>query len=94
MEFSIYWIDGDELVEGVTHSKYLGRPLDQSNKDSPEILQNTWKAQKVWVQIGKALRREREDTHVLVMFNWEVLQADLLLGSEPWAMSEEMMILR
>ena len=28
MEFSLYWQEGNEVVEGVVNFKYLGRTLD------------------------------------------------------------------
>ena len=49
MDFSLYGIEVDELVEGVTQFKYLGIPLDQSDNDCPDILRYIRRAHKVWV---------------------------------------------
>ena len=37
MEFILYGREGDALVEGVSNFKYLGRPLDQTDDDCPEV---------------------------------------------------------
>ena len=81
MEFSIFGREGYELVEGVTQFKYLGRPLDQSDNGWPKILRNTRRLRKFWGQLGKILLREGgEDTHVLAIFYWVVVQAVLFFG--------------
>ena len=81
MEFSIFGREGYELVEGVTQFKYLGRPLDQSDNGWPKILRNTRRLRKFWGQMGKILLWEGEDTHVLAIFYWVVVQAVLLFRS-------------
>ena len=45
------------LVEGVENFKYLRRPLDQTDDNWPEIIQNIKQARKVWGRLGKLLRR-------------------------------------
>ena len=50
--------DEAECIERVENFKYLGRMLDQSDNDWPEVRQNVGKACQVWSRIGKLLRRE------------------------------------
>ena len=57
MDFILYGRGGDELVEGVTQLKYLGRPLDQYDNTWPEIHWNIRRAWKVWGRLGKILRQ-------------------------------------
>ena len=41
--------------------KYLGRTLERSDKDCPEVRWNIRKARYIWRCLGKLLRQERED---------------------------------
>ena len=56
--------DGAEIVEGVELFKYLGRPLDRSDDNWPEVLRSIRKARQVWGHIGKLLGREGADLYV------------------------------
>ena len=40
MELILYWEEGGGLVERVEEFKYMGRPLDQTDDDWPEVWQN------------------------------------------------------
>ena len=55
MEFILYGREGDTMMEGVTQFKYLGRPLDKTHDDQPEVWRNTKWARKVWGILGKIL---------------------------------------
>ena len=70
--------------------KYLGRLLDRSDDDYPEVLRNTWKARQVWGRIGKFLRREGAYPAVSEKFYHAVLQAVLLFGAERWLLLSPM----
>ena len=50
--------DEAECIERVENFKYLGRMLDQSENDWPEVCRNVGKAIRVWSRLGKMLRRE------------------------------------
>ena len=67
-EVSLYGIDVDELLEGVTQFKFMGIPLDQSDDYWTAILQNIRRSQKVWVRLEKILQQKGADTHVSEMF--------------------------
>ena len=44
MEFSLYWQEGNEVVEGVVNFKYLVIILDQMDDDWPTVRQNIMRA--------------------------------------------------
>ena len=46
-----------EFIEGVEVFKYLGRLLDRSDNNWPEVLQNIRKAIQVWGRLGELLLR-------------------------------------
>ena len=46
-----------ERIGGVEVFKYLGRLLDRSGDDWPEVLRNIRKAIQVWGRLGKLLLR-------------------------------------
>ena len=81
MDFSLYGIEEDDLVEGVTQFKYLGIPLDQSDNKRHSIFRNISRAQKVWGRMGNILRLEGADTLVLAVLYWVVVQAVLFFGT-------------
>ena len=56
MDFSLYEREVDDLVEGLTQSKYLVITLDQYDDDWPVIQYNIRRAQKFWVQLLNILR--------------------------------------
>ena len=47
-----------ECIDGVEVFKYLGRMLDRSDENCPELLRNIQKAHQVWERIRKFLQRE------------------------------------
>ena len=80
MELSIYGKEGYEMVEGVTHLKYMGIPLDQSDNNWPLIHWKIRRLRNIWGRLVKILRGEEIDTHVSENFYRVLLQAVLLLG--------------
>ena len=61
--------------------KYLGRMLDQSYGNWPEVLRNIRKVHQVWGRIGKLLRREGVEPSVSETFYHAVGQEVLLFGA-------------
>ena len=57
MEFSLYGIEGRNLLEGVSNFKYLGWTLDQVDDNWPAVRRNVKQAQRVWGRLRKILRR-------------------------------------
>ena len=66
--------------------KYLGRMMDRSDDNWPEVLQNIRKARQVWGWLGKMLQREGAEPNVSEKFYCVVIQAVLLFGAETWVM--------
>ena len=62
--------------------KYLGRTLDQTDDNWPDILRKINRDKKFLGIMGKIMRREGEDTQVLSIFYRVVVQVVLLFGSE------------
>ena len=56
MEFILYGKEIDALVEVVAQFKCLGRTMEKSDDDFPEILQNISRMLKVWVRLINILR--------------------------------------
>ena len=50
--------EGEETIEGVALFKYLGRTMEQSDDDWPEVRRKIRKERKVWGRLGVVLRRE------------------------------------
>ena len=71
-----------ERIEGLEVFKYLGRLLDRSVDDWPEVLRNIRKARQVWGRLGKLLLREGGEPEVSEKFYRAVLQAVILFGAE------------
>ena len=57
-KFSLIGEEDAERIEGVEVFKYLGRMLDRSDENCPELLRNIQKAHQVWERIRKFLQRE------------------------------------
>ena len=53
--------------------KYLGRLLERSENDWPEVIQNIRKAWQVWGRLGKILQREGSDPAISEIFYREVI---------------------
>ena len=84
MEFSLYWQEGNEVVEGVVNFKYLGRTLDQMDDDWPTVRQNIMRARFSWGRFGTLLQREGADPRVSAMFHRAAEQAVVCFGLETW----------
>ena len=78
-------------IEGVEVFRYLGRLMDPSNNDWPEVLHNTRKARQVWGRIGKLLQREGTEPAVLEKFYCKLVQVILSFGAVTWVLTEPMM---
>ena len=87
--FSLIEEDDTECIEGVETFEYLGRILERSDDDCPEVLWNFGKARRVWNRMGKLLRREGAEPRVSAIFYRAVVQTVLLFGAETWVLSEE-----
>ena len=55
MKFNLDGEEGDEIVENVPTFQYLGRPLDQTDDDWPDVLHNIMRARSVWGRLGALL---------------------------------------
>ena len=88
--FSLTGEDEAECIEGVGRFKYLGRLLDRSDNDWPEVLHNIRKSRQVWRQLGELLQREGAEPTVLKNIYRAVVQAVLLFGAETWVLTERM----
>ena len=71
-----------ESVWGVDSSSYLGRILQRSDDNWPEVLRNIWKERQVWGHLGKLLRQEGVDLFVSEKFYRSVVHAVLLFGED------------
>ena len=80
--------DEAERIERVRRFKFLGRLLERSDNDYPEILQNIRKARQVWGRLGKILWREGADPTVLEKLYCVVVQVVLLFGEETWVLMD------
>ena len=65
-------------MEGVAKFKYLGRPLEQTDDNWPELRQNVKWAQRVWGRLVKMIIREGVESKVGGMFYRVVVQNVLL----------------
>ena len=66
--FSLTGDNEAERIEGVGRFKYLGRLMDRSDYDWPEVLHNIGKASQVWGRLGKLLRRKGAEPIVSEIF--------------------------
>ena len=82
--------DEAERIEGVVRLKNIGRLMERSDNDYPEVLQNIRKARQVWGRLGKILWREGADPIVLEKFYRAVVQAVLLFGADTWVLMDTM----
>ena len=78
------------MLEGVSIFRYLGRTLDQTDDDCPELRRNIMRARLVWGRLGTMLRQEGVDPRVAEMFYRAVVQEILLYGVDKWVLLAEM----
>ena len=57
MKVSMYDREDYTLVEGVTQFQYLGRTLEHTDNDWPEVHQNIGKSRAVWIRLVKILHQ-------------------------------------
>ena len=77
-------------IKGVRRFKYLGRLLDRSDKNWPELLQKTMKARQMWGRLRKILWREGEEPAVSEQFYGVVVQEVLLFEADTLVLMETM----
>ena len=72
-----------ECIEQVETFKYPGRMLDWSGDNWLAVHQNFGKAHRVWIQLGKLIRRDRAEPQVSAMFYQVVINKSItLLGGD------------
>ena len=71
----------------VSNFKYLGRVLAASDENWPEVVDSFRKARKRWEFMSSVLGQEVEDPHNSGGFYKELVQANLLFGTESWVVS-------
>ena len=79
-----------ECIEGVETFKYLGRILNQSDDDWPDVIWNFGKARRVWNRLGKLLLREGAEPRVSTIFYQAVVHTVLLFGAKTWVFPDAM----
>ena len=67
-------------MKNVTTFRYLGRSLDQTDDDWPDVRKNIMRARSVWGRLGTLLQREEEEPRVSEIFYRAVMQAIILHG--------------
>ena len=77
-------------MDNVENFKYMGRSLEQTDNDWPDVRRNLMRAWRVWGRLGKMLRREGADPKVAAMVYWVVTQAVILFGSDTWVLLAKM----
>ena len=80
-------------IDNVTHFKYLGRWLTQSDDNLMAIRENIKKARARWARVAGVLSREGADKHTMGYFYKAVVQAVLLFGSETWVLDKRMRLM-
>jgi hypothetical protein len=83
---------GDKPIKKVRQFKYLGRIVDDSDKDDPAIDRNIQKARGVWARLGKLLSREGANPMAMGIFYKVIVQSVLLYGSESWVITKSKMV--
>ena len=89
-EQTIFYI-GEYPIKNVREFKYLGRILDDEDKDSPAIARNLKRARQKWGMIGRILSKEGACPKSMATFYKAILLSVLLYGSESWVLSQSML---
>ena len=55
IEFILEGGEGEERVDNAKTFRYLGRPLDQTDYDWPDVWRNIMQARSVWGTLGTLL---------------------------------------
>ena len=71
-------------MEGAEKFKYMGRTLDQTDDDWPEVRQKIMPARLVWGRLETLLKWEGVVPKVSAILYRTVTQEVLLFGSETW----------
>ena len=85
---------GNTLIKKVRQFKYLGRRVDDSDKDKPTIDRNIQRARGIWARLGKLLAREDANPIAMGIFYKVILFSlcYLLCGSESWVITKIKMV--
>jgi hypothetical protein len=83
---------GDNLIKKVRQFKYLGRIVDDSDKDDSAIDRSIQRARGVWARLGKLLAREDANPIAMGIFYKVIVQSVLLYGSESWVITKSKMV--
>jgi hypothetical protein len=78
-------------IENVKEFLYLGRTVEENDKDEPAIQWNLNRARAKWSKIGRILSREGANPQTMATFYKAIVQSTLLYGAESWALTKRMM---
>ena len=86
--FSLTGEDRADYIEGVEVSKYLRKPLDQSDNNWTVVLVKISKPWQMWGRLRKIIRKEGAEPAVSAKLHRAVIQVLLLLlfWSETWVL--------
>jgi hypothetical protein len=77
----------------VRQFKYLGRIVDDSDKDELAIDRNIQRARGIWARlVGKLLVREDANPIAMGIFYKVIVQSVLLYGAESWVITKSKMV--
>ena len=68
----------------------MGRPLEQTDDDCPEVWKNIILARSVWGRLGVLVIWEGVDPKVAEMFYRSVIKAVILFGADTWVLLASM----
>jgi hypothetical protein len=85
---------GNTLIKKVRQFKYLGRIVDDSDKDEPAIdHRNKQRARGIWARLGKLLAREDANPAIAMgIFYKVIVQTVLFYGAESWVITKSKMV--
>ena len=90
MTFSLTGEADEETIDVVDLFKWLGRPLDRSDKDWQAVRRNIWKARHICEQLGKLLMWKGADLIISATFYRTVVQAVIIFGEYTWFLMSSM----
>ena len=74
-------------IERVGDFKYLGRTLNQGDKDGGCIEERLKKTRQQWNCVARILKEEGTNARCMSKFYLAIVQAVLLYGSESWVVT-------
>ena len=78
-------------IENVNEFVYLGRTLEENDKDEPAVQWSLNRARAKWSKIGRILSRDGANPRIMATFYKAIVQSTLLYGAESWALTKRMM---